>query len=120
MRAVLMSLLLFWTAPAMAEVNVHPGPATYRLDDANGNSFALYPGDAYRSNVNPKDVVTSLKDLEARAHALPAGTRIVWTPARRSADGLPLLFGRAADSRDFSAFCASHHLDLAVTPAAKP
>jgi hypothetical protein len=90
--------------------------AEYMLDDVGGREFALYPGAAYRSNVEPKYAVTSLQGLEEAAGRLPAGAVIHWVPGLRGASRKPKLFGEEASVQEFEAYCRAHNLKLDFAP----
>jgi hypothetical protein len=115
---IAVSLLLALPMPSMAA----DAPKDYLLDDVGGTEYALYPGHAYRSAVDPKDSVASLQDLEAHALALPTGANILWNPARRDGAGKPMLFGTKENTEQFQAFCQAHHIqfDIAPPPLQKP
>ena len=87
----------------------------YVLDDSVG-TIALYPGLAYRSYVDPKDVVLSLEDLERRVSQLPRGARLNWTPYKRDPSGKPILFSEGQYNR-FARFCRDRKIELIVWPS---
>jgi len=90
--------------------------AEYFLDDVGGKEFALYPGIAYRSNVDPKYSAKSLDALEQMVSQLPADARIHWIPAQRNSYKKPLLFGSEANLTEFWKFCFLHKVKLEIAP----
>jgi hypothetical protein len=100
---------------ASAEKTPQAHAIDYMLDDALGK-IAIYPGLAYRSLVDPKDIVPSLEDLERRVSQLPPGTRLHWTPYKRDPSGKPILFSNGQYDR-FAKFCRDHKIELIVLPS---
>jgi hypothetical protein len=110
--AIIAVLAANHTASAEKAQQVHA--IDYMLDDTIGG-IALYPGDGYRSFVDLKYRVPSLKDLERRVSQLPPGTRLHWEPYKREPSGKPILFSQGQYDR-FEKFCRDHKIELTVLP----
>ena len=93
----------------------------YRLEDfdSGATKFALYPGEYWRSYIDPKYVVQSLKELEKRVSQLPPGTTLYWKPLKWDPSGKPILFSDGQYDQ-FAKFCIDHKIGLLIPPRRPP
>jgi hypothetical protein len=97
----------------------------YRLDDGIGG-VALYPGAGYRSYVEAKFLVSSLRDLESRVSQLPRGSTLHWLPhnwgvysASFEIGPNPILFA-SGQYEQFARFCSDHGIQLLIERTYRP